>query len=583
MKNRRHGLAWGLLVWVLIAAPWLVLGLVTASRLAATMDEVPHFGAGLSYLEYGDFRMNPEHPPLVKMLAMLPVWLVARPDMSGANDPMLGACWLGSWQHIYGHQLIYYPPDGHHQTRLFLARLVPLLIGLGGGLLAFVWGREIAGNNPGGWAAATLLMYYPEYLGHSGFVTFDVPMLVACAGISWAAWQWWRRPTWDRLAIFAATCAVGSLVKLPVAMFAAMQCGVLLVLAAFDERRGQLGRVVVLVLATMLAGYAACWAIVGFRFSAVAPGQRIDQLSLFLGPLDHQSPSALVRVLARVHDLKLLPETSIAVLDHLTAFSDRYQMLFGRSSHGGWWYYFLVTTLLKTPLPMLIGLAILVVLGGRRLHSANASRTRRWRAARAAILVVPFVLLGLMVMRSGVNIGHRHFLAVYFPWCVFLGVVVARGIASSHRWHRWMAAGMLASQVLTTLWVFPHQATYINLIGGSPYRASTILTDSNIDWGQDLPALGEWMRDHGIERVNLAYFGSNRPASYGVRSYRWIIHADSTFIGEKDDMPPDLRLPTAISLFNLPFCRKGYPELYGREPDVILNSIVIFEPELTLE
>ena len=40
---------------------------------SATMDEVAHLPAGYSYVVTRDFRMNPEHPPLVKVLAALPL------------------------------------------------------------------------------------------------------------------------------------------------------------------------------------------------------------------------------------------------------------------------------------------------------------------------------------------------------------------------------------------------------------------------------------------------------------------------------------------------------------------------------
>ena len=41
--------------------------------------------------------------------------------------------------------------------------------------------------------------------------------------------------------------------------------------------------------------------------------------------------------------------------------------------------------------------------------------------------------------------------------------------------------------------------------------------DSNLDWGQDLPALAAVMDEKGIETVNLAYFGKAVPEKYGVR------------------------------------------------------------------
>ena len=40
--------------------------------------------------------------------------------------------------------------------------------------------------------------------------------------------------------------------------------------------------------------------------------------------------------------------------------------------------------------------------------------------------------------------------------------------------------------------------------------------DSNLDWGQDLKRLAAWMRENGVTRVKLSYFGSADPSYYGI-------------------------------------------------------------------
>src|SRR5262249_8890908 len=65
---------------IAMASALLVLMAVLAGgaalRGSVTIDEVSHIGAGVSYLQKLDLRMNPEHPPLAKVLAALP--LIAR-------------------------------------------------------------------------------------------------------------------------------------------------------------------------------------------------------------------------------------------------------------------------------------------------------------------------------------------------------------------------------------------------------------------------------------------------------------------------------------------------------------------------
>ena len=93
------------------------------------------------------------------------------------------------------------------------ARIVPILAALAGRLLAWRWAAAIGGARAG-LLAMVALLFYPEYLGHGRYVTFDVPTLASCGAISLAAWGWWRRPGAKAGAAFAGCSAVLALVKL---------------------------------------------------------------------------------------------------------------------------------------------------------------------------------------------------------------------------------------------------------------------------------------------------------------------------------------------------------------------------------
>ena len=60
-------------VAVLLLALMALLAGGAARRESVTIDEVAHIGAGVSYLQKLDMRMNEEHPPLAKVLAALPL------------------------------------------------------------------------------------------------------------------------------------------------------------------------------------------------------------------------------------------------------------------------------------------------------------------------------------------------------------------------------------------------------------------------------------------------------------------------------------------------------------------------------
>src|SRR5215472_15737398 len=60
-------------VAALLLAMMAVLSGGAALRESVTIDEVTHIGAGVSYLQKLDLRMNAEHPPLPKVLSAVPL------------------------------------------------------------------------------------------------------------------------------------------------------------------------------------------------------------------------------------------------------------------------------------------------------------------------------------------------------------------------------------------------------------------------------------------------------------------------------------------------------------------------------
>src|SRR5687767_9402588 len=80
MKESRGWLV-GALAFGVFALIFGFLTITSFNRQSPTIDEPVHLLGGYSYLKWGDFRVNPEHPPLVKIWAALPLlWL-------GITDP----------------------------------------------------------------------------------------------------------------------------------------------------------------------------------------------------------------------------------------------------------------------------------------------------------------------------------------------------------------------------------------------------------------------------------------------------------------------------------------------------------------
>jgi 4-amino-4-deoxy-L-arabinose transferase-like glycosyltransferase len=184
--------------------------------------------------------------------------------------------------------------------------------------------------------------------------------------------------------------------------------------------------------------------------------------------------------------------------------------LLGMRSDKGWWYYFPIVFSVKSTMAALAATLILVGAGLRAVRRLGA---------------VPFVWLGLLVppaiyfvfsMTSAINIGMRHILPVYPFLYLTLAVLLTR--ANGWRWAGVAAVAVAALQIAECASIYPDYLAFFNAISGGPGNGPHYLVDSNIDWGQDVKKLREWLRAHGTNTARIWYFGNAQMDDYGIRA-----------------------------------------------------------------
>ena len=194
----------------------------------------------------------------------------------------------------------------------------------------------------------------------------------------------------------------------------------------------------------------------------------------------------------------------------------------GQRSGHGWAAYFPIALAIKTPLPTLIG----ALAGGLLLL-----RRRRWWSWLTVSL--PIVLFLAASVFSSLTIGYRHILPIV-PFLILslsaLGEVRSRGLVIP------VAGGALALWLAVgTLRIYPDYLTHFNELVGGPQGGHRYLTDSNLDWGQDLIQLRKYIESRSIDQLYLSYFGNVDPAAYGIRYQPLPSHFS---IGEVDRFTP---------------------------------------------
>jgi 4-amino-4-deoxy-L-arabinose transferase-like glycosyltransferase len=477
------------------AAVFAALAFTSLRRDSATFDEPAHLSAAWSHLALGDYRMSPDHPPLVHDVAALPLMFM------DVHMPAADPAWELRRTHEFGRRLLFRWNDG--QRLLVAARSAIVVLGIV--LLAAVYASALSR-----WGAAAALLalvlcaFSPDVLAHARLMTTDLGAaltiflaLLACERLA-------ERPGRGRLLL--AGLAVGAAFA---AKFSALLLvPVLLLLGGWlvVRRRVPLARAALALGALALCTVLVIWTAYGFQ----ARITRDPAVNASFDWKRMEPPQALVRAAVQgARAATLLPDPYLYGFLRFWRHSEaRAAFLMGERSDHGFWYFFPVSFALKTPLPLLALLAL-----GLAVRASPA-------LPRAGPFVwVPVVVYALLTLTRGINIGHRHLLPLY----PFLFVLAARaGAWARQRWRdgaRWPAAAVVllaAWYVSGTLRVHPHYLAYFNEAAGGPRNGYRLLVDASLDWGQDLIRLREWAERHGSPPMKLSYFGTADPEYYRV-------------------------------------------------------------------
>jgi hypothetical protein len=186
--------------------------------------------------------------------------------------------------------------------------------------------------------------------------------------------------------------------------------------------------------------------------------------------------------------------------------------LLGEARPGGWWYFFPAAFALKTP----AALHVLAVIAA--VAAVLASRGGAWRGWASHPLRAPAVAFAVLVavtVTSRLNIGMRHALPILPFACILIAQGVSWTWARGEKAVRALIGIAVVAVVASTLRAYPYFLSYLSEYAWGRALHET-LVDSNTDWGQGLVGLRAYMRDNGIERVSLGYFGTALPRGYGI-------------------------------------------------------------------
>jgi hypothetical protein len=470
----------------------LLMGLNLLSviwRKSLTNDEYYHIPAGYYHLAHGNFKLNEEHPPLIKMWAALPLLVARTPSpplvQAPSEDPLNRE--HETFAQFWSMNL------ATSEAIAFWTRVPVILLALALGVLIFVYAQQLFGAR-NALFAVLLFSLEPTVLAHGRVVQTDLPAALAYLLFFFSLRSFLRMPDLPRA--FGVGVALGLavltkfslLILVPVFLVASIA----VLWSAWQRGRGRawMGLRIAVAIVVMLFMVNAAYY---FRRQPLSQSD-----TLWIESLSPAHSGAVIRALRAG---SVVAPTSFLFGAYIVWAHDQLghpASLLGSYSNTGWWYYFPVAFALKTSLPFL-------------LLSITALGWAFWmfrskRDSRFLWLLIPIVIYTPVAMASRIDIGIRHLLPI-FPFLFILGgAFLDWWWGRKRRFTIGATILLLAWMVLTAARAYPDYLTYMNELA-SKHPHWYYLSDSNVEWGDDTGALATYLCAREETSVRAAVLG----------------------------------------------------------------------------
>ena len=526
----------------------------SATRHSPTDLEPAFLASGISHWEFGRFEPYRVNPPLVRMVAAIPVIAVGhKSDWSnyyegpGARAEFpLGEAFLKA----NGKDVI---------PLFFYARWACIPFSLIGAFFAYRWSRELYGP-PAGLVTLLLYVFEPNLLAHGELITPDAACTAFGILAGYTFWKWQKQPTWTRAALAGGALGLAELSKMSWLILFGLWPVLWLIWRWLERRSSNPAR------ATVTESSPKQWLpssdaeskSTGYpktvnqwheeecaTASESSPTQCLQiksspsfaQLMLILGLAVYliNLGYAFDGTGTLLKDFKFV-STALTGLETPGTTGNRFQSswlgqilmpvpaqfvlgfdlqkkdfekfhhrsyLRGEWRDHGWWYYYLYGLLVKVPCGIW-GILVLVV--GSRLSRRTSrivpgpdqpsSRDSSPRFRDEMILLTPAIaLLALVSSQTEFSIHLRYAFPTLGLVLIYLGQS-GRYVTKSTP-VRAVAIGVcLLYAVTSSMLTYPHHLAYFNDFIGGPRHGHKHLLGSSLDWGQGTLEAVEWLNEH---------------------------------------------------------------------------------------
>jgi len=468
-----------------------------------TIDETAHLPSGISHWELGRFELYAVNPPLMRMIAALPITFI-----NHQADWHRFSKYIPSRSEFkVGHDFV--TANGLRSMSLYtVARLALIPISVAVALLCFLWGR-IESGNIAAMSVVALYCFSPTVLANASMVTPDTGAALFCAFAVFQVRSWMLRPDLSTTISCGIAFGLAWLTK-----FTALALFILMPVAILISGHFRDTAFVLKTLRLTCVAFIAAVAFVNAGYIFEGTGERLGSLGFVsnnLKPIDGlaEAPNRFSETAVGRLPVPFPRNFVLGIDTQKRDFEYGFRSyLMGEWKHGGWWYYYLVGFLVKEPIGFQLMLYVSILHGLYHWKRWTKHSIREW----SFIVLPPLLIFGLVSSQTGFNHHMRYVLPAY----PFLFIIAARTVTLG-KFCKWFSYGCMTWQVVAVLWFAPHWMSYFNEAAGGPKNGHDWLVGSNIDWGQDILGLKWWQDEHPEVDLQAALFTGFDPADIGLK------------------------------------------------------------------
>ncbi len=541
-----------------------IISLVSAHTDSLTYDEVAHIGSGYTYILENDFRLNPEHPPLLKALAAVPLLLIA---------PTFDVTELPSWTTSYAHigefgqwdagKLLLHASENNIDQITWLARLpMVLLFGMFSFFL-YHWGKKSGNRLIGKWiglCVVALWCFNINLLGHNHLVTTDIGAAIAMTVTLYYFLRFIKKPTWKNTIILGIIFGIASCVKfstfilIPFFAFLILLYAILTNTTVKDILQKSLlymSRVAVIGIITIITIY-----LIYTPFSFRTPENVLAQIT-------PQKIHGTVKQIDITTRESLLALNEIPAARPLALYLHGFVQVFHRTAGGNRTYfmgniynqnktdrahplYFPTIFTIKEPLLYLflytLSLILIIITSTRKIAAILAQKNVHALQTKHNLkslfvghfteltLFLFIIFYGIISLSGNLTIGLRHLFPLYPPLMLLTAIILVKNYQkikhkTIKKYARVSFSILLILLAVQAILTTPNHLSFFNILANGSNNGYHFVVDSNTDWGQGTKKLAKYLKAHNITKIHIDYFGGDdiekRLSKEGITAIPW--------------------------------------------------------------